>query len=205
MKKILSIALMALAILATGCGSSKNANSFDGNQAVNNPPAITKALEKPASRAYGSATQFDLGFATRTAAASARQELAAHIRSVLSSNTNINRYAYQQYASDGKNAATGKDEESKTQELVEAIVPEVDVNGSVIIENNIYKTRDGQYQVFVCVEYQGDAYKMASQLADGYRKYLEQRVSEEDRANIDQKVQEFQEETYNRIKEINGK
>lgn len=194
MKKITFLAslVMALMLGLSSCGGSKPA-AFDNNKALDNPPAIMKALEKPSTRAYGTATQFDLGFATRNATAAARQALAAQLRSFLSSDTELNNYSYQQNASDGNKAAMGKDEEQKNQELVEAIVSEVPVNGAVIIENNIYKTKDNQYQVFVCVEFQGDALKIIDDMTRGYEKYLEQQIGPDKRDEIDRRVQDFRE------------
>lgn len=203
MKKIFALGALALTVMLSSCGAKKNA-SFDGNVVLTNPPAITKALEKQSTRAYGTATQFDLGFATRTATAAARQELAARLMQVISSNNQFNNFSYQLAATDGQKSGSVKDEEQKVQEMVEAIVPEIPVNGAVIIENNIYKTKDGQYQVFVCVEYQGEAMELANKMADGYRKYLEQRVSAEKREEIDKRVDEFREYSQKRIREITG-
>ncbi len=204
MKKVLSIMALAIALVLTSCGGKKEGASFDGNKLINNPTAITKALERPATRASGSATQFDLGFATRSASAAARQALAAQIMQVISSNNTMNNYSYSQFASDGREAGNAKDEEQKNQEMMEAIVAEIPINGAAVIENNIYKTKDGQYQVFVCVEFQGDAMTLANNMAEGYRKYLQQRVSEEKRAQIDQRVEDFREQSLKRIREINN-
>lgn len=203
MRNYFALCALALTVMLSSCGSNKNA-AFDGNRSVANPPAITKALEKSATRAYGTATQFDLGFATRTATAAARQELASAIMQIITSNNAIDNLAYSLYATDGKKSGTAKDEESKTQEMVEAIVAEIPVSGAVIIENNIYKTKDGQYQVFVCVEYQGKALELADKMADGLRKYLEQTVSEEKRSEINKEVKDFRENTLQRIREMNG-
>lgn len=203
MKKFLLLASVCLAavVAITSCGTKKSAG-FDGNQEVKNPPAITKALEKPSTRAYGTATQFDLGFATRTASAAARQALAAQVRQILTSNNKLSNYAPTTIASDGKKAASAKDEEGQVQEMMEAIVANIPIAGAVVIENNIYKTRDGQYQVFICVEYQGDAMKLASDMAEAYRNYVEQHVSPEKREEIRKRAKEFEEDTYRRIKEI---
>ncbi len=204
MKKALSLLTVLFAVLLCACGSKKDTASFDGNKMVANPPAITKSLEKPATRAYGTSTQFDLGFATRSASAAARQALAAQIAQVVSSDNELNNYSYAQHASEGKKSALAKDEEQKNQEMVEAIVAELPINGAVVIENNIYKTKDGQYQVFVCVEFQGDAMKLASNMADGYRKYLEQTIGEEKREEIDKRANDFRDHSYKRIRELNG-
>ncbi len=201
MKKILFLASVAVAALLTlvSCGAKK---SFGDNKAVENPSAITKALEKPATRAYGTATQFDLGFATRTASAAARQALAAQVRQVLTSNTNLHNYAASAIASDGVEHATAKDEEGQVNEMVEAIVANIPVAGAAVIDNNIFRTPDNQYQVFICVEYQGDAAKMASDMTTAYRNYLTQRVSPDKREEIEKRAADFEAETRAKIEAL---
>lgn len=187
------------------CGSKKQASSFDGNKLVENAPAITKALERPDIRAYGTSTQFDLGFATRNASAAARQALAAQIMQIISGLNKQNNYSYSQFATDNQSqSASAKDEEAKAQDMVQALIADIPVSGAAIIENNIYKTKDGQYQVFVCVEYQGGIDKMASDMAGSYRRIVEQKVSKEKRAEIDKNVRQMEDDLKSELKRIAG-
>lgn len=203
MRNYFALCALALTVMLSSCGSNKNA-AFDGNKSVANPPAITKALEKSATRAYGTAIEFDLGFATRLASAAARQELATKIEAVIKSSATIYTKSITQNSTDGNESGTAKDAESQREEIVKAIVAEIPVNGATIIENNIYKTKDGQYQVFVCVEYQADAMTLAKQMADSYRNYLIQRISNDKRAELDRQVEKAYNELLDEIRLRNG-
>lgn len=203
MRNYFALCALALTVMLSSCGSNKNA-AFDGNKSVANPPAITKALEKSATRAYGTAIEFDLGFATRLASAAARQELATMIEAVIKSSATIYTKSITQNSTDGNESGTAKDAENQREEIVKAIVAEIPVNGATIIENNIYKTKDGQYQVFVCVEYQADAMTLAKQMADSYRNYLIQRISNDKRAELDRQVEKAYNELLDEIRLRNG-
>ena len=203
MRNYFALCALVLTVMLSSCGSKKNA-AFDGNKSVANPPAITKALEKSATRAYGTATEFDLGFATRLASAAARQELATKIEAVIKSSATIYNKSITQNSTDGNESGTAKDAEGQREEIVKAIVAEIPVNGATIIENNIYKTKDGQYQVFVCVEYQADAMTLAKQMADSYRNYLIQRISNDKRAELDRQVEKAYNELLDEIRLLNG-
>lgn len=200
-KLIFLVSLCAFFVLGLASCGSKKVAGFDGNKAIDNPPAITKALEKPSTRAYGTATQFDLGFATRTASASAREALASQLRQTITSKVNVFNYSPSQIASDGKKAASAKDEEAENKDMVEAIVADLPISGAPVIENNIYKTKDGQYQVFICVEYQGDALKLADDMAKAYKNYVEQKIGPEKREEIERRAKEFSEEARRAIEE----
>lgn len=201
MKKVLFLVVACVLTLGmASCGPKKQVNK--GEEEIAMSRTQQKAFEKPASRAWGTATQHELGFATRQAAATARQELAARLKTIITSKMDIYNYAPELFATDGNRSGSKKDADSKTEETVQAIVAAVPVMGAVIIDQSQFRTKDNQFRVEVCVEYNGGVAKMAQDAAEGYRRYIGQQVSAEKRQEIDKRATRFKAELEAQLRDM---
>lgn len=206
-KYLIGAVAICTAITLGACGSSKSSytgETFDDTPELKLPSSQQKALEKPATRAAGVGTQFDLSFATSLAETDAQRAFARMLSSTLSAQIKVGNYGYNEYATDGQKGAAVADEEGKSTSFTELIINNLELSGLVIIDKNIFKKRDGRYMVYVCLEYRGDVHTLAANMAQGYRNAIEQQVPEADRNRIDENVKQLENDLYQRLREMNG-
>lgn len=210
MKKLIYLAIAALAFAAGSCSSSKHAQpaeKLDGGKLVELSLAQKMAEEKPGLRAAGEAINTYSGYAKQYAENDARAQFARGLGSAITSAIRDEQYNYSKSKANDKKT-TKVDDDEKTSHLMNQTLAKVDVKGLVNIHTDTYKQKNGQYHAYVCVEYRGDIEKLANQIADGYRdaladeEYGEDNISQEKRDEIDQRAEDFRNSIKEELKRI---
>ncbi len=198
MKLLKTFASMLAICAISACGSSKQATTPSGSDKGTKQHAWGTEIElnecqllaeeSPATRAWGDATNHRLSFARSYAEGQARAALARAVAAIITTATNESDLGWEKYAGTLTEGASVVDEGSKSDGKVLQIAQEV-IESAVVIKTNQYMQPNRQYHVFVCVEYQGDATKMADKIIDE----VKQLVPDEDRIKMEYQFQQFEE------------
>ena len=190
-RKAMHFALM-LAILSlsamTGCKSNPSSRKLSEEE------SIKMAEEKPTVRQWGTAKHHKQSFAIQFAEADARAKMARAIKSAITTASNDAGFSFAKYSTDGKAGSTVTDEDGKSNAFVEAVTEEAVANTSVI-KTDRYLLENGQYEVYVCVEFN----EALSEISKSIVNNITQRVSEEDRVKIEVRTEEFQDKIAKKI------
>lgn len=179
LKSFLFVVVSAMFIAS--CGSSKQVTTMQG-------PTKTKlaldecqelAEAKPATRAWGEGINFRLSRASTYAENQARAQFTRKIRSAVTTTTTEQGFNYDKASTDMKQSAQVRDEGAKGNDFAETIAQEV-VQNTAIIKTSQYQNIDGSYQVFVCIEYNGDISTLSSEITNK----VQQRISDEERMKM---------------------
>lgn len=200
MNKIVSFLLVFALLCSASCSSHKA--SIEG-QKMEKSEQQKLAEAKPACRSWGEATQFNQSFAKTYAEGQARAEFARKLASMVQTASH--------QATDGTDLAHSNSEESSqghdqgiTSNAFAQQVADGMVSGLTVISSDTYKLRDGQYHVFVCMEWQGSVEQLAQDIAKNFRKRVEQQVSDQDRAKMEVRYQEFLKSIEEQLKRLQG-
>lgn len=198
--RVLALCAVTTAMLSA-CGSSKSSQASAGggspsrhsqSSAYGTKQEETEcqrlAEEKPATRAFGDATNHSLSYAKTYAAGRARAELALAVKGKITAATHEANINFEKYAGSDTEGSSISDQGSKQDLMIQQIAEET-IENSVVIKTETYIQPNRQYHVFVCVEYQGDATKMANTIVDK----VKQRIPDEDRIKMEYNFQKFEE------------
>jgi hypothetical protein len=78
------------------------------------------------------------------------------------------------------------------------------VSGVVVINTDTYRLKDGQYHTFVCVEWEGSVDNLAAEMTSNYKKRVQQQVSDQDRAKMEVRYDEFKKSIEEQLKRLQG-
>lgn len=200
MKKLLSLLIAILAIMGTSCSSSKA--SIEGKK-MEKSEQQKLAEAKPACRTWGEATQFNQSFARTYAEGQARAEFARKLATLVQTASRQATDGADLAHSDGENSSQGHDQGITSNAFAQQVADGM-VSGLAVISSDTYKLRDGQYHVYVCMEWQGSVDKMAQEMTQNYRKRVEQQVSDQDRAKMEVRYEEFKKSIEEQLKRLQG-
>lgn len=200
MKKLLSLLIAILAIMGTSCSSSKA--SIEGKK-MEKSEQQKLAEAKPACRTWGEATQFNQSFARTYAEGQARAEFARKLATLVQTASRQATDGADLAHSDGENSSQGHDQGITSNAFAQQVADGM-VSGLTVISSDTYKLRDGQYHVYVCMEWQGSVDKMAQEMTQNYRKRVEQQVSDQDRAKMEVRYEEFKKSIEEQLKRLQG-
>lgn len=184
--RIISAALLVLAIGAVSCSTSKKATKEYGKE-IEMTESQKMAYESPSTRAWGDAVGSGLSQTTAYAEGQARAKMARALSSAITSATKESNLSWEQSVSDGRRSAGVKDEGGKSVSTTMQIAQQ-SIAGAAVIHTDQYLQSDGQYHVFVCLEYQGDSASKASDITNS----IKQQVSDEDRAKMEAEFEKFE-------------
>lgn len=196
MKKVITAAFIALALVAGGCSSKKTATKLDdGAQLIEKTRSEQLAEEKPEVRAAGQATANNAADARIYAENDARGEFVRKFQSMIT--TGIRRAQNEVSMSKANNEETRyMNDASSERNLMNQTIANMNVTGVVIINSDTYKQKNGQYRCYVCVEYRGAAANLANEMAQGYQKVMRNdyggnNISDEEREKISERAEIF--------------
>lgn len=200
MKKLLTLLIAAVALFSTSCSSSKA--SIEGKK-MEKSEQQKLAEAKPACRTWGEATQFNQSFAKTYAEGQARAEFARKLATMVQTASRQATDGADIAHSDGENSSQGHDQGITSNAFAQQVADGM-VSGLAVISSDSYKLQDGQYHVYVCMEWQGSVDKMAQEMTQNYRKRVEQQVSDQDRAKMEVRYEEFKKSIEEQLRRLQG-
>ena len=192
----------------TACSSSKAVS--ETGRALNREGVEVKmtkseelAFEKPAIRSFGDGTNFNLSFAMTFAEGQARAAFQRKVEALVQTASEEALTAYQQASTNGVESSIVSDQDIKSGAFAKQLAEGVLKNTAVIHADKFKKT-DGQYHVYVCIEYRGEVNDMVENMVAAAKKRIPQQVSDEDRIKIQFEIEQFKkklEEDFNRLRD----
>lgn len=189
---------IVLAFCCVGCSSSKSA--IEG-QKMEKSEQQKLAEANPALRAWGEATQFNQSFAKTYAEGQARAEFARKLATMVQTASRQATDGADIYHSDGENSAMGQDQGILSNAFAQQVADGM-ISGLTLISSDTYKLKDGQYHVFVCLEWRGSVDQLAQEMTKNYRQRVQQQVSDQDRAKMEVRYEEFKKSIEDQLKKI---
>lgn len=209
MRKIFSIITMAALsmIVLSSCGSSKpvttSASLNEEEIEVKKTKSEKMAEEKPAMRDFGEGTNFNQSFAKTFAEGQARAAFARKLQTMVQTASRESADGAMKAHSNGTDSSLGTDQGFLSNAFAQQVA-EGAVSGLVVINTDTFKKRDGQYHVYVCVEYMGNIEALASSLANQAKKVVEQQVSEEERLKMKFEYEQFKNSIQDQLERLRG-
>lgn len=192
--------LLLATSLWSSCSSSKS--SFEGKK-LEKTEQQKLAEAKPGKRAWGEATQFNQSFAKTYAEGQARAEFSRKLASLVQTASRQATDGADIAHSDGDDSSHGHDQGITSNAFAQQVADGM-VNELVIISSDTYRLKDGQYHVYVCMEWQGSIDKMAQEMTQNYKKRVEQQVSDQDRAKMEVRYEEFKKSIEEQLNRLQG-
>lgn len=200
--------IVAAAIGFTACSSSKAVS--ETSKALNREEVEVKmtkseelAFDKPAIRDFGDGTNFNLSFAKTFAEGQARAAFQRKVEALVQTASEEALTAYQQASTNGAESSIVSDQDIKSGAFAKQLAEGV-LKNTAVIHADKFKKADGQYHVYVCIEYRGDVNDMVENMVAAAQKRIPQQVSDEDRVKIQFEIEQFKkklEEDFNRLRE----
>ena len=158
-----SIFVVLTLFLLVGCRTTKKVAS-DGEKAIKIDQCIELQEKAPDRRAWGEGTDYTLSDATAYAQANARANFAYMIESAVEAGTSQSAQRYNKASTDGKHGELVSDRTGLNKNLFSVVTQQI-VHNTVVIKTSPYQQKNGQYHVYVCIEYRGTVAEMASEIA----------------------------------------
>lgn len=192
-----STIFVALALIfMVSCRTTKKIVS-DGEVALKLDQCIELQEKAPDRRAWGEGTDYTLSDATAYAQAAARANFAYMIETAVEAGTSQSSQKYNKASSDGENGGLVSDRTGLNKNLLSVVTQQI-VKNTVLIKTSPYKQKDGQYHVYVCIEYRGTVGDMASEIAS----QVQNQLSEEEKMRINFDYQQFKKEIEEQLKRM---
>lgn len=194
---VLAALSAAVLCLMTACGASKKVSieNPDG-VALANDPCVDLCMQSPYTRAYGKGTHFKEMTARNIAELQANAMYARKIEKAVLSATEDLGISLGQYAGDDNTGRSVSDHSGESNDLAALISQQV-IRDMHVIKTSRYYGKNNQYTVYVCVEYGGDKDTLVKQI----EQKVKDRISDEDRAKIESRHDEFKDIVYGKLKE----
>lgn len=194
---VLAALSAAVLCLMTACGASKKVSieNPDG-VALANDPCVDLCMQSPYTRAYGKGTHFKEMTARNIAELQANAMYARKIEKAVLSATEDLGISLGQYAGDDNTGRSVSDHSGESNDLAALISQQV-IRDMHVIKTSRYYGKNNQYTVYVCVEYGGDKDVLVKQI----EQKVKDRISDEDRAKIESRHDEFKDIVYGKLKE----
>lgn len=182
-----------------GCKSSKTAET-GGEVAIKVDQCIELQEKVPERRAWGEGTDYTITDATAYAQASARTNFSYMLETAVEAGTSRSAQRYNKASSDGENGGLVSDRTGLDKNLYSAVTQQI-VKNTVIIKTSPYKQKDGQYHVYVCIEYRGSVGEMAESIVSK----VNEQLSDEEKLKIQFDYQQFKKEIEEQLKSMKQK
>ncbi|GHT21143.1 hypothetical protein AGMMS4957_09490 [Bacteroidia bacterium] len=181
MKKmmILTAAAVVLGVTATSCGSTKSVPLSECEKL---------AAKSPLTRAAGTGQFFDESTAKNLAELDASAQFARNIERHVRTATANDAQGYQGYSGGEHLGNAERDQYTKVNDENFVAADEIIAN-TVVIHKEKFKLKNGEWKVWVCLEYQKGEAAMKAKIEEAVRK---RRLSEEEKLEIDYKAEQFQ-------------
>ena len=200
MEKVRNFATVGIfmCLLLCGCGSSKQVPytpggttkgttpSADGLQLADNECMLLQE-QSPTTRSWGNAKNFDLSTAVALAEGDARGKMARAIASAIKTATKSSNFSISQYAGNSIEGQEITDAGMKQNALVNQVAEEV-VENAVVIKTSRFILPNRQYNIYVCLEFQGGTTGMSRKVVDKVKR----QISDEDRMKMEYEFQKFE-------------
>lgn len=200
--------IVAVAIGFTACSSSRAVN--ETSKALNQEEVEVKmtkseelAFDKPSIRDFGDGTNFNLSFAKNFAEGQARAAFQRKVEALVQTASEEALTAYQQASTNGVESSIVSDQDIKSGAFAKLLAEGV-LKNTAVIHADKFKKADGQYHVYVCIEYRGEVNDMVENMVAAAKKRIPQQVSDEDRIKIQFEIEQFKkklEEDFNRLRD----
>ena len=192
MKKFSVLAILAIALMSFSCGSTKKVITSESvnpyGKAVASEPCIELYEQAPYKRAYGNGQHFKEATARNIAELQARAMFARKIEAAVLAATEDIGVSLEKYAAD--------DQSGEGNDLAMSIAQQV-IRNTHTIKTTRYLKSNNQFTVFVCMEYAGDE----NTLVDHIEQNVKDRISQDDRAKIEQRHNQFRQRILGNLKE----
>lgn len=192
-------------VLFSACGSSKQVAAYPVQDeyrpavqpqqtvnpygtAVQEEPCMALQQQSPATRAWGNGQHFKLATAGNIAEAQARAKLVRAISAAVKTGTEESSTGMEQYSGNNEEGASATDQGAGSNDWVRSIAQGI-VKNAVVIKTTTYMQPNKQYNVFVCLEYQGGVDKMAADVTS----QVKQQISDKDKMKMKFDFYKFQE------------
>lgn len=199
MKHYSIVLLVFASMIFTGCKSTKSVAS-DGEVAIKVDQCIELQEQAPERRAWGEGTDYTMTDATAYAQASARTNFAYMLETAVKAGTNNEASKYNKASSDGENGGLVSDRTGLNKNLYSVVTQQI-VKNTTVIKTSPYKQKDGQYHVYVCIEYRGAVGEMAESITSK----VNEQLSEEEKLRIQFDYQQFKKEIEEQLKNMKQK
>lgn len=199
MKRTIILTATILCLL-TACGTAKRTTSAGGEnpygKAVASEPCIELYEQAPFKRAYGQGQHFKEMTARNIAELQANAMFARKIEQAVIAATEDLGVSLSKYAADDKNGRSVTDQSGESNDLAASIAQQV-IRNAHVIKTTRYIAKNNQFTVFVCSEYGSDEDALVGLI----EQKVKDRISDEDRAKIESRHDEFKGRVYGKLKE----
>ena len=199
MKKSIILFCSLMTLVLAGCGSKQVATS---EKKVEKVESQALAERKPATRAWGEGTNFKQSVARAMAENQARGAFQRQIETKVRTGIEDVNQGDNLWGSDTHESEQATNQGS-TLDYITTSVSKGTLNNTAVINTDTYRTKDGQYHVYVCIEYQGEVGEMAANMAQSYKNVVKQRVSDADHKKMEERARAFEERMNNLLNEEN--
>lgn len=199
--KTLSISIVAVVTIVNfiSCKSSKVITP-PGEVAIKVDQCIELQEQAPDRRAWGEGTDYTLADASAYAQANARANFAYMLETAVEAGTSHSSQKFNKASSDGENGALVSDRTGLDKNLYSVVAQQI-VKNTALIKTSPYKQKDGQYHVYVCIEYRGNVGNMAETIASK----VNEQLSDEEKLRIQFDYQQFKKEIEEQLKNMKQK
>lgn len=199
MRKFYVLAVLAGSVMFVACGSAKKTVASQSvnpyGKTVETDPCIALYEQAPFKRAYGTGQHFKEATAKNIAELQARAMFARKIESAILSATEDMGISLEKYAADDQSGRSVTDQSGEGNDLAMSIAQQV-VRNTHTIKTTRYIKSNNQFTVFVCMEYAGDENTLAGQIEQN----VKDRISQDDRAKIEQRHNQFRQRILGNLK-----
>ena len=197
MKKYIIMSTVAVMVWGlVSCGSSQKVPQASKAEQENpygaqvfQTKSEQMAAEAPGKRAYGKGVSFSESTARQMAEMDARGQLSRALDAAIVSASKSVGFDITQYAGGDGEGMTNTDGGQQQNTLTKSISSNI-ISGATVINTDKFYGKDRKYTVFVCLEYNGSVADIAKKAAE----QVKQRISDSDRAKIQQENEKFQKE-----------
>ncbi len=214
MKKNMFIAatIVVAAMGFTACSSSKAVSEttkalLQEEVEVKLTKSEELAFEKPAIRDFGDGTNFNLSFAKAYAENQARAAFQRKLETLVKTATEEGNGGVNLASSNAAESSLVGDQGYKNDAFAKQIAEGI-VKNTAVIHADKFKKADGQYHVYVCIEYLGEISDIVDNMVSAARKQIPQQVSDEERLKILFELDQFKkslEEDFKKLSNVQNR
>lgn len=194
MKKIYFVAVTMATVLFSACGALQKTTSSSGSKSSNpygevqeSNVCIELQEQDPTRRQYGMGQHFKETTAGNLAEAQARGAFARKIRTAVISATDELNLAMEIHSHDNQTGSSVSDQSSTTGDWTNNVSAAVVNNVTTIKTLRYYNNEKQLWTIFKCLEYQGTADDMVSQIVTS----VKEQISPKDKAKIEAQNDKF--------------
>lgn len=182
--------LLVATSLFSSCGGSKQIASADkGRVEIKENECQILAKAKPQIRSWGTAQAFELSDAVAYAELDARSKMSNALATKIKAAAERSSFDLSKVASDATSTNMAQDGGAKRNRFAQSVA-ENTIKNTVNILTKQYKLSNGQYEVWVTLEYSGEVSAMAEEVV----KKIESNLSDDDRIRIEYNINKFKKE-----------